>query len=330
MVELAPLAGHSNWALGNTSRSTRRFRESVEAYSRINLNQGWGAEWAVRILGESARSRHMLGEHEEELELARAMIARSPEDGWARTTEVVALATLQRFIDLARRVEAVMVMPEDPGTWTPFSPGNTLWIVAQELRAHGAADSARRYAEAAVEWYAAPTAAGVDDTVHLLGHARALYNVERWAEAGAIYQRLAAINPESPEFLAGVGMAAGRLGDRARAEAILGQLMQLKLDYPFGRPARWAANIAAVLGREDEAVRLMTQAIREGTGDDAIHVDIDGLERTSGVTVLRERVDNGVSIVLSRVREIESDDLAGCGTPGKVERRWFRDGGYAR
>jgi tetratricopeptide (TPR) repeat protein len=220
----------------------------------------------------------MLGEHEEELELARAMIARSPEDGWARTTEVVALATLQRFNDLARRVEAVMVMPEDPGTWTPFSPGNTLWIVAQELRAHGAADSARRYAEAAVEWYAAPTAAGVDDTVHLLGHARALYNVERWAEAGAIYQRLAAINPESPEFLAGVGMAAGRLGDRAGAEAILGQLMQLKLDYPFGRPARWAANIAAVLGREDEAVRLMTQAIREGTGRfEEWHVHIDFL-----------------------------------------------------
>ena len=278
MVELAPLAGHSNWALGNTARSTRRFRESIEAYSRINLNQGWGTEWAVRILGESARSRHMLGEHEEELELGRAMIARAPDDGWARTTEVVALAALRRFNDLANRVEALMVMPEDPGTWTPFSPGNTLWIVAQELRAHGAADSARRYAEAAVEWYAAPTAAGVDDTVHLLGHARALYNAERWAEAGAIYQRLAALNPESPEFVAGVGMTAGRLGDTARAEAVLAQLAQLKLDYPFGRPPRWASNIAAVLGRKDEAVRLMAQAIREGTGRfEEWHIHIDFL-----------------------------------------------------
>ena len=278
MVDLAPLAGHSNWALGNTARSTRRFRESVEAYSRINLNQGWGAEWAIRILGESARSRHMLGEHEEELELGRAMIARAPDDGWARTTEVVALAALKQFNDLARRVEAMMVLPEDPGTWVPFSPGNTLWVVAQELRAHGAADSARRYAVAAVEWYAAPTAAGVDDTVHLLGHARALYNVERWGEAAAIYQRLAAINPESPEFLAGVGMTAGRLGDTARAEAILEQLTRLKLDYPFGRPSRWASNIAAVLGRKDDAVRLMSQAIREGTGRfEEWHIHIDFL-----------------------------------------------------
>ena len=278
MVELAPLAGHSNWALGNTSRSTRRFRESVEAYARINLDHGWGAEWAIRILGESARSRHMLGEHEEELKLGQAMIARTPDDGWARTTEVTALAALQRFNELARRVEAVMVLPEDPGTWVPFSPGNTLWIVAQELRAHGAPDSARRYAEAAVEWYAAPTAAGVDDTVHLLGHARALYNVERWAEARAIYERLAATNPESPEFLAGVGQTAGRLGDTARAEAILAQLQQLKLDYPFGRPARWASNIAAVLGRKDDAVRLMAQAIREGTGRfEEWHIHIDFL-----------------------------------------------------
>jgi tetratricopeptide (TPR) repeat protein len=278
MVQLAPLAGHSNWALGNTARSTRRFHESIEAYSRINLNQGWGAEWAIRILGESARSRHILGEHEEELELARRMIERAPDDGWGRTTEVIALAALQRFGDLTRRVEAAVVLPEDPGTWTPFSPGDLLWTVAQELRGHGAADSARRYAEAAVEWYAAPTAAGIDDTVHLLGHARALYNLERWSEAKVIYDRLTAVNPESPEFLAGVGMTAGRLGDTAKAAAVLAQLTSLKLDYPFGRPARWAANVAAVLGRRDEAVRLMNQAIREGTGRfEEWHVHLDFL-----------------------------------------------------
>jgi DNA-binding SARP family transcriptional activator/TolB-like protein len=279
MVELAPLAGHSNWALGNTARSTRRFRESVEAYGRINLNVGWGAEWAVRILGESARGRHSLGEHEAELALARQMLARAPEDGWARTTEVVALAALKRYQELAGRVEAAVVLPEDPGTWDPFSPGNLLWKVAQELEAHGApGDTAERYGTAAVDWYAIPTAAGQDDSVHLLGHARALYTVRRWAEARQLYQRLVAANPESPEFISGLGASSARLGDTVAAIESLNRLQNMKLAYPFGRPSRWAANIAAALGRRDDAVRLISQSLREGTSRfEEWHTHIDFL-----------------------------------------------------
>ncbi|HEX9894589.1 MAG TPA: BTAD domain-containing putative transcriptional regulator [Gemmatimonadales bacterium] len=267
MVELAPLAGHSNWALGNTARSTRRAREAVEAYSRIPLDYGWGAEWAVRILGESARAQHVLGEHEDELANARRMLARSPDDGWARTTEVVALAALRRYDKLARRVEAAVTLPEDSGTWSPFSPGDLLFQVAQELRSHGApTDTVQRYAEAAVQWYAAPTSAGLADTVHLLGHARASYGLGRWEEARELYQRLMAVNPESPEFVGGVGAASARLGDTVQAESTLRRLMAMQLPYPFGRPARAAATVAAALGRRDEAVRFLGKALREGTG----------------------------------------------------------------
>jgi tetratricopeptide (TPR) repeat protein len=267
MVELAPLAGHSNWALGNTARSTRRAKEAVEAYSRINLDHGWGAEWAVRILGESARALHMLAKHEDELANARKMLERTPDDGWARTTEVVALAALRRYGELATKVEAAVILPEDPGTWVPFSPGDLLLQVSQELRVHGASpDTVRRYTDAAVEWYAVPTSAGQSDTVHLLGHARASYNAGRWEEARQLYQRLMAINSQSPEFVGGIGMTAGRLGDAAQADSMLRQLKSMKLAYPFGRPSRWAANIAAVLGQREEAVQLLSQALREGSG----------------------------------------------------------------
>jgi DNA-binding SARP family transcriptional activator/TolB-like protein len=279
MAELAPLAGHANWAVGNTARSTLRFRESVKWYSRINLNSGWGAEWAVRILGEQARGLHMLGEHEQELKNAREMQARAPRDGWAHSVETTALAALRRYGELAARVEAAVALPDDPGTWIPYSAGTLLWEVSKELRGHGApADTVRRYGQAAIDWYAPLTAAGVDDTLHLLGHARALHNMERWAEARTLYERLAAINPESPEYLGGVGATSAHLGDTARAEAMIRQLTALKLPFPFGRPARWAGTIAAALGRPEEAVRFLGQSLREGSGRfDEWHGQIDFL-----------------------------------------------------
>ncbi len=265
MAELAPVAGHALWAAGLTARMTHRPREALATFARADLTTGWGREWALRILGETARAHHILGRHAPELGATRRMLERAPDDGWARTSEVIALAAARRYQDLAHRVEAAMTLPEDPRNWEPFSPGNLLTRVATELRAHGApADTARRYAEAAVQWYAAVTRAGIADTGHLLGHARAAYVAGRWAEARELYDRLVEANPGSAEFLGGAGAAAARTGDTARAVAMLARIDSLELPYPFGRRSRWMATVVAALGRRDEAIRLLGQSLREG------------------------------------------------------------------
>lgn len=265
MASLAPQAGHALWAVGHTARFTNRARQALEALSRIDLETGWGREWAVRILGEMARDHHLLGEHEAELARARQALPFAPDDGWARTNEAIALAALLRYRELAARVEAAVALPEAPSAWETYSAGDLIMQVARELAAHGApADTVRRYAEAAVTWYAAPTGAGLADTVHLLGHARSAATAGRHQEARELYQRLVAANPASPEPLGGAAAMAAYLGDTAAAVAGLSRLQALAAPYHFGYPARWAANVAAALGRRDEAVRWLGESLRQG------------------------------------------------------------------
>jgi tetratricopeptide (TPR) repeat protein len=265
MVALGPRAGHALWAVGHTARFTNRPRQALRALSRIELESGWGREWAPRILGEMGRDHHLLGEHEQELERVRQALRFLPDDGWVRTNEVIALAALRQYNELAQRVEAAMVLPETPSAWETYSGGDLLMQVARELAAHGApADTSRRYAEAAVAWYEPLTATGTADSVHLLGHARAAVTAGRHDAALELYRQLVAINPESPEFMAGAAAALARLGDTAAAEEGLRRLRAVDRPYHFGYPARWAANVAAVLGRREEAVRLLGESLKQG------------------------------------------------------------------
>lgn len=126
MVELAPAAGHALWALGLTARSTYRPRESIAVLERIDLSTGWGREWAVRICGEIARDYHILGEFDNAVKAARRMLEFAPSDGYARTEEAVNLAAGLRYAELAERVEAAGALPDDPGTWEPFTGGDLL------------------------------------------------------------------------------------------------------------------------------------------------------------------------------------------------------------
>jgi len=267
MVELAPAAGHALWALGLTARITYRPREAIAAMERIDLTSGWGREWAVRIMGEVAQAYHILGEYDNALRATRRMLEFAPSDGYARTEEAVSLAAGLHYAELAERVEAAGALPDDPRTWEPFTGGDLLTQVARELAAHGApADTVKRYAQAAVEWYETPTTAGVADTIHLYGHARAAYTAGRWAEARDLYERLVRINPVTSEWMAGAGAAAARMGDTTRADSLLKQVLALPADYLFGRRPRFAAMVAAALGRKDQAVQLLTQGLREGVG----------------------------------------------------------------
>jgi tetratricopeptide (TPR) repeat protein len=234
---------------------------------RIDVSAGWGREWAVRIFGEINKDYHILGDFERALAASRRMLDFAPSDGYARTEEVHNLAALKRYAELAERVEAAGALPDDPTTWEPFTGGDLLTRVARELRAHGAPpDSVRRYAEAAVNWYATLTAAGVADTVHLWGHARAAYTAGRWAEAREIYERLMAINPITPEWVAGSAATAARMGDTARADSLLSRVLTLPNNYLFGRRSRSAAQVAGALGRKDQAVQFLVQGIKEGIG----------------------------------------------------------------
>ncbi|MGW8267652.1 MAG: TPR end-of-group domain-containing protein, partial [Longimicrobiales bacterium] len=70
--------------------------------------------------------------------------------------------------------------------------------------------------------------------------------------------------PDEPEILGLVGCAAARLGDTLQAEASMDRLSGSSRPEGPRELYYQMATIAAVLGRPDEAMRLLYQAYSEG------------------------------------------------------------------
>ena len=264
MVELAPGAGHAIWALGNTAQPTNRPAESIAALKRIDLEHGWGRSWALRVLNVMGRSYHRLAQYEEELKAGQRMRALEEGQGWTRWVEIRALAGLQRKAELEQRIEAAMALPATEATVDPFSPGDMLMTAAREVRAHGDSAMAADLLQRSERYYTALPAAeqSLPETRRAL--ARVLSTEGRWSEAGAIYGDLFRADSTAVEHQGGFGVTSVHLGDSATALRLLQSLRSDRTPYRFGQPALWAARIATVLGRREEAVALLHQALKDG------------------------------------------------------------------
>ncbi|HWN81259.1 MAG TPA: hypothetical protein VNM87_04130, partial [Candidatus Udaeobacter sp.] len=108
---------------------------------------------ATRALSAAAEAEHARENFEGELEVGRRMRERDERLGWLRIPELRALAALGRHDELARRMELAMSLPVTRDTPEPFSPGDVLVQVAEELHARGDTALARSYCDRAEGWY---------------------------------------------------------------------------------------------------------------------------------------------------------------------------------
>jgi hypothetical protein len=107
---------------------------------------------------------------------------------------------------------------------------------------------------------------------------RALYCLGRLAEARSLANGLLAESGMSAEMIVAtlelLGVAAAAAGDVAAADSAEQRLAQAGSRYAFGMHTEARAHIAAALGRRDEAVRLLHQAMTEGRSfDNNRHLD---------------------------------------------------------
>jgi tetratricopeptide (TPR) repeat protein len=214
----------------------------------------------------AARAYHMMDRFEEELALVRAAKTREPRHfaHWVR--EIGALAVLGRFAEIDR------IITESHSLETPGAAVRLMAAAAVELAKHGRGVEARAYAERALAAEAqlpdSARASGAEGNVRhnslrILGrHAdivQDLVSPQRTTGRDALAYRILAARDR---ILSGDTVGALVLADSARTlpfELFAGPGWEVP-----GRPMYFGAQILALLGRREEAVALLREALNNG------------------------------------------------------------------
>ncbi len=238
-----------------------RPREAAEYFLRWDPHasrETW--EWTPNTWNYLGWAYHLLGEHEEELKVARDIRENFPDDQRGPRTEVAALAALGRTDELEPVIAGWMsLLP------TGSAELYVLYSAAIELDAHGHSEAARELLERVIQWYETrgplPDEAGPVDRRSwglLLLFLGRLEDARPWVEG------LAAEYPGNMQFQALLGVLQARLGDRAGAERISQVLADWDAPVLRGENTLYRAHIAANLGDRADAVRLLELAVAEG------------------------------------------------------------------
>ncbi|MGM0668778.1 MAG: hypothetical protein ACQET1_03615, partial [Gemmatimonadota bacterium] len=242
----------------------RRPVEALEYYALRDTTTVFGREWRPWD-NVASRAYHMLGRFEEELALARAARASEPRNSghWAR--EVSALAALGRVDEIGR------VITESHGLETQGAPVRLMDVAAGELSLHGWAEEARAYAERAVagveQWpeglRATTTARDIQThNLRILGRHQEVVRIydeqSRAAGEAGLGWRILGMRDR---ILLGDTSGALALVDSARTQpfTVFGETWSNK-----GAPLYYGAHILSLLGRGDEAVALLREAMNNG------------------------------------------------------------------
>lgn len=256
--------------------STNRPREALEVLMGFNPRL-W--RWGDDMAHVQAAAHHLLGDHRKELEVAADAFDRFGRQFNNYVDQIVALGALGRTPEIQALLNSDFDFAER-GLYPSFD----LQIGAIVLRAYGYEMPAQNLADAAVELVQHSAVSDSTSFGYRSRLADALAIAERWEEAHAIYSELRSqmsrsFDPadhihhwmvfgtphDSRVHATGMfGVTAARLGDRAAAVAARDSLERIDLPFSYAVTTIWRAKIAAVLGDNEEALRLLRKALREG------------------------------------------------------------------
>jgi DNA-binding SARP family transcriptional activator/TolB-like protein len=218
----------------------------------------------------SAFAFHSLGEYQRELEVAQHARERFSDMVEPLTFEGRARAALGDLKGVREVVVQSMVGGHGsvPGAMAGgLNTPDVLQTVAHELRAHGHAAAAHQVTVELRDWLVRhPPAPGnmEAEREYLFALFGAEIDLERWDEAAAITQRLAARFGRNIGTLASRGRLAAYRGDIREAERLSDSLGMLNYKYMRGQNTHARAQIAALLGQRERAVQLLRDALAEG------------------------------------------------------------------
>jgi hypothetical protein len=245
---------------GAFANLSRRWHESVTVLEELDP-RGGDLRFRSAYHQHLTNALHMLGEHTRELTAARRARELFPEQLRARQLEVRALAALGSDVELEARLSECLSMPAQ-GERTA---GHVMLSAVREARAHGHTTTAARALTRLLDWLGtrSPAEAGTESMRRL--QAESLQLADRWDEARAVVDSLAAEFPEEPAYLGMQGVLAARRGDQSGAEAASARLAGIQRPELRGEPMLWRARIAVLKGENERAVSLLRDALAEGS-----------------------------------------------------------------
>jgi len=270
-LELAPHLWSARWQNSFHALLVNRPREAVAGFLAVDPQDPGSRDWLgywIYLL----RARHMLGDHDREIEDARRASRQHPNELALLVLEVRALAALGRVGDVEALLRESSSLPSSLG----YSPADVMVSAADELRAHGHAEAAQPAVARAVAWYRKRPAAEAAGIAHRRGLGNALYTAGRWDEARAVIEGLQKEFPDDVDYAGYLGAIAARQGRREESLRIADQLRDLDRPYLLGAHTYWRGRIAALLGEKDTALDLVREAIAQGYDCLAsLHRDLD-------------------------------------------------------
>jgi len=259
-MALMPGSQESPLLLASIALATHRPRLAMRALEKVDPDRGLNLSGPFYWIYE-AEAAAQLGNWTRSLEVARAGMRRFPGGSNMYYFEGRALARLGRVPEMEQIISV--------------APSRDDLLVGQarlalemwgELRAAGHVDASDRL----IHHYADLLDADRADTSAHSRYVRScvLWRAGRMTEARALLLPLAATDTGQQHLmdLAQLGMIQAKLGDRAGALKIEGELASATPRYERGAPEILRAQVAAALGERDRAILLIREATALGVG----------------------------------------------------------------
>lgn len=246
MAEIAPgseylkLAGHSALLAGRPA-------EAVRHYERADPESGWLRGWSP-YWARLAAAHHRLGNLERMLEVARRGRSRYPDNAQIREQELRALAALGRIEELERQIAELRAL-DSPYTATALA------YTAEELGAHGYEELSRKLFRESIAIERKELAEGSNPRGSRIALSFLFQTVGDLDAANEHVEVLLAEHPDDYSVLHSAALLRAREGRREMASEFVRRMEGLRGDRLPG--AR--AEVAAVLGERDRAVRLLKE-----------------------------------------------------------------------
>jgi len=244
-------------------------QEVVDSLSKIDLFDKWfGEKKEVGprgfVVTQLTIGHHMLGNHKEELKIARRLRKAYPQPLDILVLEARALAALGRVKDLQKLIDESKTLPPQSG----YSPGSIMFESGRELRAHGHKEPAIQVLKQAVQWFESRPQAEKAIAANRFDLARTFYALDEWDKAKVLFEGLHSESPDDNlmgiRYYGYLGSINARKGNREEALEISQKLKDNRTPYLLGEPAYWRARISALLGNKEGAMNLLGEAIQQG------------------------------------------------------------------